>query len=83
MTRRFDQASELRALAKRVREIRFRGTERYLEDLDVLARDMDARAAALVRSDEPTAESVFGTGTRKAASGRRFRAETRPVRRVA
>lgn len=80
--RRFDFATEMRAFAKRARALRFRGTERYLEELDQLARDMDERAAEVVRTTDPAPEGVFLTGPGRSASGRPFRAETR-TRRLA
>ena len=39
-----DFAAELRAFARRLRAIRFRGTEAYLQDLDELARALVRRA---------------------------------------
>ena len=68
--RRFDQAKLLRGYAQRVRDLRFRDAERYLEELDEIAHDMIADADSLVRLAEPTAESVFGPAAvnpRKAA----------------
>lgn len=59
MTRRFEQASMLRAYAKRVRQLRFRSAEAYLEAMDDLASDLERDASAIVRLDEPRAETVF------------------------
>ena len=78
--RRFDQAKLLRGYAQRVRDLRFRDAERYLEELDEIAHDMIADADSLVRLAEPTAESVFRTGRGQSAKGRPFRAETRVAR---
>ena len=83
MRRRFDFATEMRAFAKRARDIRFRGTERYLEELDQLARDMDARAAEIVRTIDPPLEGVFMTGHGRSAKGTAFRAEKRAPRLAA
>ena len=44
---RAEHAAELRAFALRLRAIRFRGTEAYLEDIDELAHALTQRALEL------------------------------------
>jgi hypothetical protein len=77
-------AAEWRAFAKELRAIRFRGTERYLEELDGLARSIERKADKIVspcalRSSEP---SHFFAGERM-VSGRRVQAVVRGRRRAA
>lgn len=80
MTQRFEQAQELFGFARQLRDIRFRGTERYLEDRDELARAMEARGEELLRADEPRPDTVFRSGRGHAAGGRPFRSETKSRR---
>ena len=44
---RTERAAELRAFARRLRAIRFRGTEAYLEDIDEFAHALTRRAYEL------------------------------------
>jgi hypothetical protein len=43
-----EHAAELRTFARRLRTIRFRGTEAYLQDIDELARALQRRADEIV-----------------------------------
>ena len=43
-----EHAAELRMFARRLRAVRFRGTEAYLQDIDELARALQRRADEIV-----------------------------------
>lgn len=64
-------ADVLRGFAERARDIRFRGAERLLEDLDELGRDMRVRAAELTRrpADPPAERGTLADGLVETAKG--------------
>lgn len=84
--RRFDFATEMRAFAAQVDGLELASRtdpEAPIIAKADLARAMRARAAEVMRTDEPSLEGVFCTGRGRSAAGRSFRAEKRPARRAA
>lgn len=66
LKRRFDYATELRAFAKKVRDLPSvdrRDPERHLIAKSELAGEMDARAAEVMRQDDPAERGVFRADT--------------------
>jgi hypothetical protein len=79
-----DYAQDLRAFSDRLRDIRFKGAEQLLIDLDELAKDMRSRAAQITArpQPEPVVRGRFDAGIVEDRRGNLIMAEfRRTVRR--
>ncbi|WP_298967724.1 hypothetical protein [uncultured Methylobacterium sp.] len=86
LRQRFDFANELRAYAREVDALLLasrRDPERPIIDKAELADRMRARAAEVMRHDDPTERGVFRADlVFPARGGRAIRVETRAARRI-
>lgn len=80
--RRFDHATDMRALASDIRKSRFRDSGAYLEQMDAFAKRLSVIANEVARGDDNPVADVFGIrpGVKTAATGRVFTVEKRAAR---